>query len=233
MASEQSDPRPAAAGAAGQPAPAAAETPAAATAPAAPGGEPADEPAGEPAGTSIVEPETVTAEVVAEPVTEEAVSEERGADELRAALAGAERERDAYLDQAQRNRAEYLNLKRRSEEQLAGALDRGAERLLGQLLGVLDNLGYVVDAAEADGTDAAQLAKGIQMVSAELFAVLESAGLEPIPGVGAAFDPQVHEALLSEESPEPVDEPVVTEVLRRGYRFKGRTLRPASVKVAR
>ncbi len=96
---------------------------------------------------------------------------------------------------------------------------------------MLDNFGYLVDAIDDD--DETQLAKGVRMVHAELFGMLEAAGLEPIPGVGAVFDPLVHEALLSEESDQPLEEPVVTEVLRPGYRFKGRTLRPASVKVAR
>ncbi len=181
-----------------------------------------------------VPPEEVPAdevEIVSEGVAAEAALDERSPEELRAALADAESLRDTYLDQAQRSRAEYANLKRRSEEALSAALDRGAERLLGQLLGVLDNFGYVMDATAED--DESQLAKGVRMVHAELFNVLEAAGLEPIPGVGAVFDPLVHEALLSEESEEPLEQPVVTEVLRRGYRFKGRTLRPASVKVAR
>ncbi len=165
----------------------------------------------------------------------EVVDAEMDSDALRVALTEAVRQRDEYLDQAQRNRAEYLNLKRRSEEQLAAALDRGAERLLAQLLGVLDNLGYLVDAAaqESQTGDETALAKGVSMVSGELFDVLGATGLEAVPGDGAPFDPRVHEALLSEESAEPLDEPVVTEILRRGWQFKGRVLRPASVKVAR
>jgi len=143
----------------------------------------------------------------------------------------AERERDSYLDQLQRSRAEFANYKRRTSAELAAARDRGAEELLASLLGVLDNVGYVADAIAHE--DETPLAKGVRLVYADLFGALEQAGLEPIPGVGTTFDPEVHEALLSEESPEPVDEPVVTEVLRRGYRFKGRTLRPASVKVVR
>jgi molecular chaperone GrpE len=157
--------------------------------------------------------------------------DERSVEELRAALLEAERLRDSYLDQAQRSRAEYHNLRRRSDEALTAALDRGAERLLTQMFGVLDNFGYLTEATSED--DETQLAKGLRMVYSELFAALEGAGLEPISGVGSVFDPTVHDALLSEEAGEPLDEPVVIEVLRPGYRFKGRTLRPASVKVAR
>lgn len=155
----------------------------------------------------------------------------RSPEELRAALAEAERLRDEYLDQAQRGRAEYQNLRRRSDESLRAALDRGAERLLSQLLGVLDNFEYVLDALDSD--DETPLAKGVRIVHSDLYSALEAAGLEPIPGVGAVFDPGLHEALMSEDSDEPLEEPVVSEVLRRGYRFKGRTLRPASVKVSR
>jgi molecular chaperone GrpE len=180
------------------------------------------------------QPATADDEAVAEQETsleEEKPDEERTLEELHSALEEAERLRDDYLDQAQRGRAEYQNLKRRTDEALAAALDRGAERLLSQLFGVLDNFGYVVDAISED--DEAQLAKGVRMVYSELYSALEGAGLQPIPGVGAPFDPEVHEALLSEESPDPLDEPVVIEVLRPGYRFKGRTLRPAAVKVLR
>jgi len=160
-----------------------------------------------------------------------ASADARSPEELRAALAEAERLRDEYLDQAQRGRAEYQNLRRRSDQALAAALDRGAQRLLTQLLGVLDNFGYVLDALDDD--DETPLAKGVRLVHNDLSSALAAAGMEPIPGAGAVFDPGLHEALISEDSEEPLDEPVVSEVLRRGYRFKGRTLRPASVKVSR
>lgn len=166
-----------------------------------------------------------------EVVAQEAAADRHTVEELHAALREAERLRDEYLDQAQRSRAEYQNLRRRSNEALSSALDKGTERFITQMFGVLDNFSYVVDATSDD--DDTQLAKGVRMVYAELNGVLEAAGLEPIPGVGSTFDPTMHDALLSEESDTPRDEPVVTEILRPGYRYKGRTLRPASVKVAR
>lgn len=197
-----------------------------------------------PSGAGAVHSEDTTGEQTTQPTTEpvieiddvevvaqEAEADRHTVDELHTALREAERLRDEYLDQAQRSRAEYQNLRRRSNDALATATDKGAERLITQLFSMLDNFSYVIDAITDD--DDTQLAKGVRMVYAELNAVLETAGLEPIPGVGSTFDPTVHDALLSEESDTPRDEPVVTEVLRPGYRFKGRTLRPASVKVAR
>ncbi|MBA2528851.1 MAG: nucleotide exchange factor GrpE [Euzebyales bacterium] len=158
--------------------------------------------------------------------------EAQPSEDLAAALAEAERSRDEYLDHLRRERAEFENFRRRSTRERMDALDRGAEQMVASLLGVLDNFGFALEAAE-DRDAGDQLAKGVQMVYTELIGVLKRSGLEPVPGAGAAFDPNHHEAMLQVEAEEPVDEPVVVEVLRPGYRFKGRVLRPASVKVAR
>jgi molecular chaperone GrpE len=159
----------------------------------------------------------------------------RSLEDLRTALAEAERLRDEYLDQLRRARADYENLNKRKTRELMDALDRGAASLVSRLLGVLDNFALALDAVQ--GSEDERLAKGVGMVHAGLLDVLTEAGLEEVPGVGAPFDPKWHEALIQVEAAEalgePVDSPVVAEVLRTGYRFKGRVLRPASVKVAR
>jgi molecular chaperone GrpE len=144
-------------------------------------------------------------------------------------LAEAERQRDEYLDHLRRERAEFENFRRRAARERAEAVERGQEQLVSQLLGVLDNFGFVLDAAE-DSPDES-LAKGAQMVHAELMEVLRRAGLAEVPGTGAPFDPTHHEAMMQVEAPEPVDAPTVAEVLRPGYRFGDRVLRPASVSV--
>ena len=147
-------------------------------------------------------------------------------------VAEAQRERDEYLDHLRRERAEFENFRKRANRERMDALDRGAEQVVSSLLGVLDNFGFALTAAKA--TDAENpLAKGVEMVHTELVTVLRNAGLEPIEAVGAPFDPMHHEAMMQVEADEPVDEPTVVEVLRPGYRFKGRVLRPASVKVAK
>ncbi|MGH8895695.1 MAG: nucleotide exchange factor GrpE [Egibacteraceae bacterium] len=170
----------------------------------------------------------------AEPVPVEP-EDQRSAEELRAALAETERLRDDYLDQLRRARADYENLNKRKTRELMDALDRGAAGLVARLLDVLDNFALALDAARSSADE--RLAKGVGMVHAGLLDVLKQAGLEEVPGVGAPFDPNWHEALVqveaSEALVEAVDAPVVVEVLRTGYRLKGRVLRPASVKVAR
>jgi molecular chaperone GrpE len=145
------------------------------------------------------------------------------------ALDIATRERDTYLDHLRRERAEFENYRRRSTRERTEAFDRGAEALISQMLGVLDNFGYVLEAAK-DHDDA--VAKGVRMVYTELRDVLGRAGLEDVPGVGAPFDPKWHDAVMQVEGETTeAGEPVVAQVLRTGYRFKGRVLRPASVAV--
>jgi molecular chaperone GrpE len=147
-------------------------------------------------------------------------------------VAEAQRERDEYLDHLRRERAEFENFRKRANRERIEALDRGAQQVVASLLGVLDTFGFALTAARSAEADD-QLAKGMEMVHAELLNVLRTAGLEEIEGVGSHFDPMHHEAMMQVEADEPVDEPTVVEVLRPGYRFKGRVLRPASVKVAK
>ncbi len=180
---------------------------------------------------SAVPLEPDEAAAVDEPVAEPEAAE--GADDAAVdPVAEAQRERDEYLDHLRRERAEFENFRKRANRERMDALDRGAQQVVASLLGVMDNFGFALNAARSADADN-QLAKGVEMVHAELVNVLQSAGLEEIAGVGAPFDPLHHEAMMQVEASEPVDEPVVVEVLRPGYRFKGRVLRPASVKVAK
>ena len=146
-------------------------------------------------------------------------------------VAEAQRERDEYLDHLRRERAEFENFRKRATRERMDALDRGAEQVVSSLLHVLDTFGFALTAAADHPED--QLAKGVEMVHAELVSTLKQAGLEEVEGVGSHFDPLHHEAMMQVEADEPVDEPTVVEVLRPGYRFKGRVLRPAAVKVAK
>lgn len=146
-------------------------------------------------------------------------------------LAQAQRERDEYLDHLRRERAEFENFRKRATRERMDALDRGAQQVVASLLHVLDTFGLALAAAKDHPED--QLGKGVQMVHTQLMDTLKQAGLEEVDAVGTHFDPLLHEAMLQVEAEDPVEEPTVVEVLRPGYRFKGRVLRPASVKVAK
>jgi molecular chaperone GrpE len=106
-------------------------------------------------------------------------------------------------------------------------LEQAAKGLLEGLLPVLDSfelaLGALDDAEE-------KVRKGVELVYAELLAVLERAGLERMDAEGQPFDPNEHEAVMHQDGDGPE---IVADVMRTGYRLKGRVLRPAMVKVTR
>lgn len=152
------------------------------------------------------------------------------AEELQTELAVVGAQRDEYLDHLQRERAEFDNFRKRNARERLEAMDRGVQSVVTELLGVLDNFGHVLAAAEESPDQA--LAKGAAMVQQELIGVLGRFGLEDVPGEGTPFDPQWHEAMMQVQAEDDTAEPTVAQVLRPGYRFKGRVLRPASVSVA-
>src|SRR5262245_56115160 len=131
-------------------------------------------------------------------------------------------ERDEYLDQLRRVQADFENYRKRVMKQQAETIERATEALVAELLPVLD----ACDAAQAHGDEAAEA------IAKALIDVLEKQGLDKVAPEGEAFDPNRHEAVAHEpaEGDEAAD-PVVSEVLRAGYVWKGRVLRPAMVRV--
>jgi molecular chaperone GrpE len=146
-----------------------------------------------------------------------------GGDELARMTA----ERDEYLAHLQRTQAEFDNYRKRMLRDQTTHLERATAGLIEQLLPVLDSFELALGSA---GTDAERLRKGVELVYGELLGSLEKAGLERIEALGKPFDPEEHEAVMHVE--DDGGEPGVRDVVRSGYRFKGRVLRPAMVKVA-
>ena len=138
------------------------------------------------------------------------------------ALAAVEAQRDEYLDSLRRLQADFENYKKRIQRQQADLQERAAEKLVEQLLPVLDNFDLALAHADSDA--------GLEPVHRSLLGVLESAGLERMDPRGQPFDPNEHDAVLHEADGDSA-EPEVIEVLRAGYRWRGRILRPAMVKV--
>lgn len=161
------------------------------------------------------------AELIGDPAAAEAGAA------LEADLARLTGERDEMRALAQQLQADFENYKKQMLRRQTEHIERATEGLLEQLLPVLDSfelaLGALTDAGDS-------VRKGVELVYAELLGVLEKAGLERIDAEGKSFDPTEHEAVLQEDGD---GEPVVADILRTGYRLKGRVLRPAMVKVAR
>jgi len=128
-------------------------------------------------------------------------------------------ERDQFKDIALRLQADFDNYRRRVAQQQTEAVERGTGKLAEALLPVLD-------ACEAAFL---QHPSEIEPLFNLLLTELRKHGLEALNLQDRPFDPTVADAVMHE--PGDSDEPVVSEVLRSGYLWKGRVLRPAMVKV--
>ncbi len=140
----------------------------------------------------------------------------------------AERQRDEYLDALQRLQAEFENYRKRVTRSSEDAAARSTGQIVVKLLPVLDAFDLAqahLDTAPGFEADALDQARRLMLET------LEREGLERIDGVDVAFDPYVHDAVAHVEGDEASDTPLVVEVLRAGYRWKGVVLRPAMVKV--
>lgn len=136
-----------------------------------------------------------------------------------------------YLEDLQRLKAEFDNYRKRILKEQTDLVERATAGLVSRLLVVLDNFELAVAAAE-QSRDFDRMLKGVELVYGELKEVLAGEGLEEIEARGLPFDPHVHEAAL-EVPGDPDGELVVADVLRAGFTYKGRALRPAMVKVIR
>ena len=144
-------------------------------------------------------------------------------------LASLQRERDDLLDTSRRLQADFENYRKRVVREQTALVERSTEGLLEQLLPVLDSFELAVRNLEGAAVDE-MVRKGIELVYAELASVMERAGLERIEAHGSPFDPNEHEAVMQDDGD---GEPHVDDVLRSGWKLKGRVLRPAMVKVTR
>ena len=172
--------------------------------------------------------EAVDTDMPADPFGDDNETDEASAERVEndissvAELASADdvaRERDEYLDALRRLQADFENYKKRMMRQQTEHLERAAESLVLKLLPVFDTADLAI--AHGGGED-------VKQIWTALFDTLEKEGLERIDPVSQEFDPNEHDAVMHE----PGDgAPEVVEVMRAGYRWKGRVLRPAMVKV--
>ena len=94
-------------------------------------------------------------------------------------------------------------------------------------LGVMDNFALALNAQGS----VEQLRTGVELILKQMDEALRGLNVQPVEAVGAQFDPRVHEALGSVETPEYPDHQVIEEI-RRGYKLRDKLLRPALVKIA-
>ena len=174
--------------------------------------EKAEEQLVEDAAETTPSPETETAE--AAPVEDKAAT--------------LEAELKEKSDRILRLQADFENFRRRTakeKEELAAVI---TQNILGDLLPLLDNFERAMAVEQTDG-EAFQ--KGVEMIFTQLREVLDKHGLQSIEAEGQTFDPNFHQAVMRVEDSDAPDG-TITQVLQKGYKAKGRVIRPAMVQVA-
>ncbi len=132
---------------------------------------------------------------------------------------------DKYL----RLYAEFDNYRKRVSKEREDFFRYGNESLLSELLPAIDHLELALK--HAAGEVNSGLVQGVEMTLKELFRTLEKFGLTRIEAAGKCFDPSVHHAMVQVER-EDMDEKMVAEELRAGYRYRDKVLRPSLVAVS-
>lgn len=147
-------------------------------------------------------------------------------EECQAALASARQENAELRDKYLRTAATIENTRKQAERDAAQRANQRLRSFYTRLLEIADNLERILAHMSAEDL----LYPGIQAALHQMQTALRQDGLTPITvDVGAPFDPQIHEAITTQEAD--VDHATVAEILQSGYMFDGQVLRPARVAV--
>jgi len=144
-------------------------------------------------------------------------------------LADLQRERDDFKDRWLRKSAEFDNYRKRIERERREQGDQAVVEILQELLLVVDDFDR---ALTVGGDEGGAYRKGVELIHGKLHELLRKQGVTPMDVLGADFDPNVHMAVMHEESPDHREGEVIGE-LQKGYLLHDRLLRPAMVKVAK
>lgn len=163
-----------------------------------------------------------TAKEEAENTSPENEGKDTEAPEKAAKEDAAEDESTRYL----RLMADFQNYKKRVEKEKKDLYSYANEKLVTEQLEVLDNFERALEQKTSDEN----FKKGMEMIFKQLSNVLEKSGLAEIAALGEDFDPNVHNAVMTEET-EDYESGKVSGVMQKGYTLNGKVIRPSMVKV--
>ena len=140
-----------------------------------------------------------------------------------------EAELEEWKNSYTRKLAEFQNFTKRKENEVAEMRKYASEGIVVKLLDNVDNLERAVDASkESQNFDS--LIEGVNMILNNLKNLLTEEGVEEIEAAGKEYDPYEHKAMITENKEE-LDDNVVVQVFQKGYKMKGKVVRPAMVTV--
>lgn len=185
---------------------------------------------------NIENEETVDEENAAENVRDEDISSEEETQaedetaELEGELAEALAKAEENLDGWQRAQAEFDNYRKRIERDRSHQQQDLTAEIIGRYLDVVDDLDLALKNCPSDG-EGGDWAEGIELIYRKLMTNLDKEGVTPMKALGETFDPNLHEAISQDESPDHVSGQII-EVLKEGYLIGERVLRPSLVRIA-
>ncbi|WNJ95864.1 nucleotide exchange factor GrpE [Vibrio ruber] len=152
--------------------------------------------------------------------------------QLEAALLTSESKVKEQQEAVLRAQAEVENIRRRSEQEIDKARKFALSRFAEELLPVIDNLERAIQAADAENEVIKPLLEGVELTHKTFIGTIEKFGLKEINPEGEAFNPELHQAMSIQESPDHESNTVMF-VMQKGYELNGRVVRPAMVMVAK
>lgn len=152
--------------------------------------------------------------------------------ELEAALNAAEAQIKEQQDSVLRAKAEVENMRRRSEQEIDKARKYALNKFAEELLPVIDNLERALQAANPEDEAVKPILEGVDMTHKSFVDTVAKYGLVAINPEGEAFNPELHQAIGMQESPDHESNTVMM-VMQKGYELNGRVIRPAMVMVAK
>lgn len=148
-------------------------------------------------------------------------------------LAEAELAAERAKDDLLRVQAEMQNLRRRTEQDVEKAHKYGIEKFSGELLVVIDNLERALtSASESKDGSIKAIQDGVSLTLKSFNDCFAKFSIEAVDPLGEPFDPQLHQAIATQESPDSEPNSVI-EVIQKGYTLNGRVIRPALVMVSK
>ncbi len=135
-------------------------------------------------------------------------------------------------DQILRLKAEMENLRRRSAREVENAHKYALERFVQELLPVIDSLEMGRDASMGEGATLEKLREGTDLTLKMLLSTIDKFGIKAVHPEGEPFDPELHQAMLMQESAEHAPNTVMN-VMQKGYVLNDRLVRPAMVVVSK
>jgi len=185
--------------------------------------------------TEQVQEDIIEQEPQSETTAEKTKTAEEPVDEvtaLREELDKFKAQSAEYLDGWQRARAELANARKRFEKERSEAGQMANHALLRKILPVLDDLDRATKTMPDDLRQHAW-ANGVSLIQRKFQNTLDAEGVKPIEvKPGDAFDPNLHEAVTHEPSPDHTEGRIIA-LVQTGYTFGGQVLRPALVRVAK